>query len=429
MSDSDTQPLLRILTAITFIPSLPLCITHGVLSHNPIPAVGLAPMALSAGYSVLLLTYRRRSKRKQNHRRSIGHAEEDNDLESVRNGGEEEEAGIISTTEPLIEGGGGGGGGGGAEDPEYPASERSQAEQTPNDAWEEEAKEQKIPLYAHTIFIFLVDTILAAGVMVVLVFTWINTQKGRTGITNPVLGGKLAMLAAYATIPLLANFLIHTYLALRGFAIGLALYPLIQYGAWHTLPPDCPNCSSRLRPASRPKIPWYDYVSRPKNLGIRRPSFKAPRWWSERQQRRTVVDVVGGAGSVDEDATTARLFVRNDNDLESVSHLGDEGVVAVAERYRDEPEDDVDEDAEVRSYRDDEREGEENDRQEREQEGQEQSKKQTEDLLEVQKADEQEEGQQGSSEQQQQREQDNDARSERLERIESRDRALTPALI
>lgn len=378
-------------------------------------------MALSAGYSVLLLTYRRHSKRRQNHRRSIGHAEEDNDLESVRN---EDETGI-SSAEPLIEGG--------AEEPGYAASERSQAEQTP--VWEEEAEEKKTPLYAHTIFIFFVDSILAAGVMVVLVFTWINTQKGRTGITNPVLGGKLAMLAAYATIPLLANFLIHTYLALRGFAIGLALYPLIQYGAWHTLPPDCPNCSSRLRPATRPKIPWYDFVSRPKNLSLR-PTFKAPKWWSNRQQRRTVVDVVG-AGDVDDDAT-ARLFVRND-DLESVSHLG-EGVVA-AERYRDEP--DADENAEVqsveaRSYRD-EPENEDNDRQEREQEGhqdeqregeQEQPKEQTEDLLQMQKEAEQDEGQQQASEQQQpQREQDNDARSERLERIESRDRALTPALI
>ncbi|KAJ4414240.1 hypothetical protein N0V85_003235 [Neurospora sp. IMI 360204] len=420
MSDSDTQPLLRILTAITFIPSLPLCITHGVLSNNPIPAVGLVPMALSAGYSVLLLTYRRRSKRKQNNRRSIGHDEEDNDLESVRNG---EEAGIGSR-EPLIEGE--------AEEPEYPASERSQAEQTP--AWEEEAEEKKTPLYAHTIFIFFVDSILAAGVMVVLVFTWINTQKGRTGITNPVLGGKLAMLAAYATIPLLASFLIHTYLALRGFAIGLALYPLIQYAAWHTLPPDCPNCSSRLRPASRPKIPWYDFVSRPRNLSLR-PTFKAPKWWSNRQQRRTLVDVVG-AGDVDDDAT-ARLFVRND-DLESVSHLG-EGVVAV-ERYRDEP--DADEDAEVEnvettSYRD-EPEGEDDDRQEREQEGQpegqgeeeqEQQKGQTEDLLQVQPEPQQEEDGQQQQPEQQQQEGDNDARSERLERIESRDRALTPALL
>ncbi|EAA28942.1 hypothetical protein GE21DRAFT_7084 [Neurospora crassa] len=410
MSDSDTQPLLRILTAITFIPSLPLCIIHGVLSQNPIPAVGLAPMALSAGYSVLLLTYRRRSKRKQNNRRSIGHAEEDNDLESVRNG---DEAGI-SSSQPLIEGG--------AEEPEYAASERSQAEQTP--AWEEEAKEKKTPLYAHTIFIFLVDSILAAGVMVVLVFTWINTQKGRTGITNPVLGGKLAMLAAYATIPLLANFLIHTYLALRGFAIGLALYPLVQYAAWHTLPPNCPNCSSRLRPTSRPKIPWYDFVSRPRNL-CARPTFKAPKWWSNRQQRRTVVDVVSADG-VDDDAT-ARLFVRND-DLESVSHLG-EGVLAV-ERYRDEP--DVDEDAgvenvETRSYRD-EPEGEDNDHQEREQEGQpegqgeegqEQQKGQTEDLLQAQL-----EGQQEEDGQQQQQEQDNDARSERLERIGSHDQVL-----
>ena len=223
--------------------------------------------------------------------------------------------------------------------------------------------------------------------------------------------------------------LIHTYLALRGFAIGLALYPLIQYGAWHTIPPDCPNCSSRLRPASRPKIPWYDFVSRPRGLSLR-PTLKAPKWWSDRQQRRTAVDVVG-AGHVDDDAT-ARLFVRND-DLESVSHLG-EDVVAV-ERYMDEPdahEDAEVEDVETRSYRD-EPEGEDNDRQEREQEDhadeqdeQEQQKDQTEDLLQPE-AHQEDEGQQQSE--QQQEEQDNDARSERLERTESRDRALTPALI
>lgn len=139
-----------------------------------------------------------------------------------------------------------------------------------------------------------------------------------------------------------------------------------------------------------------------------------------------------GADGVDDDAT-ARLFVRND-DLESVSHLG-EGVLA-ADRYRDEP--DADEDAgvenvETRSYRD-ESEGEDNDHQEREQEGQpegqgeegqEQQKGQTEDLLQAQPEGQQEEdGQQQQQPEQQQQEQDNDARSERLERIGSHDQVL-----
>lgn len=140
-----------------------------------------------------------------------------------------------------------------------------------------------------------------------------------------------------------------------------------------------------------------------------------------------------GTGDVDDDAT-ARLFVRND-DLESVSHLG-EGVLAV-ERYRDEP--DADEDAraenvETRSYRD-EPEGEDNDHQEREQEGQpeeqgeegqEQQKGQTEDLLQAQsKGQQEEDGQQQQQQpEQQQQEQDDDARSERLERIGSHDQVL-----
>jgi hypothetical protein len=51
----------------------------------------------------------------------------------------------------------------------------------------------------HRILVFVVDVILAAGLMVVLVFTWIRT--GHKGSKRP----ELAMLAAYSTMPLLAN--------------------------------------------------------------------------------------------------------------------------------------------------------------------------------------------------------------------------------
>lgn len=51
----------------------------------------------------------------------------------------------------------------------------------------------------HRILVFVVDVILAASLMVVLVFTWIRTGNG--GDRRP----KLAMLAAYSTIPLLVN--------------------------------------------------------------------------------------------------------------------------------------------------------------------------------------------------------------------------------
>jgi hypothetical protein len=51
----------------------------------------------------------------------------------------------------------------------------------------------------HRISVFVMDVVLAAGLMVVLVFTWIRT--GRAGDRRP----ELAMLAAYSTVPLLVN--------------------------------------------------------------------------------------------------------------------------------------------------------------------------------------------------------------------------------
>ncbi|KAH6850471.1 hypothetical protein B0I37DRAFT_371706 [Chaetomium sp. MPI-CAGE-AT-0009] len=103
--------------------------------------------------------------------------------------------------------------------------------------------------------------------MVVLVFTWIRT--GRQGDMRP----ELAMLAAYCTMPLLANFLIHSYLAARELVAGLAVPGLVEYTAWRVVPADCPHCGHRLRPDSLPPIPWYETVSRPK---VSLPQIKPP---------------------------------------------------------------------------------------------------------------------------------------------------------
>jgi hypothetical protein len=51
----------------------------------------------------------------------------------------------------------------------------------------------------HSVLVFAIDAILAAALMVVLVFTWIRNSTSRRG------GNKMVMLAAYATIPLLVN--------------------------------------------------------------------------------------------------------------------------------------------------------------------------------------------------------------------------------
>lgn len=67
--------------------------------------------------------------------------------------------------------------------------------------------------------------------------------------------------------------LIHLYLAARELVAGLAMPELAQFTAWRAVPPDCPNCGSRLRPDSLPPIPWYESVSAPK---VSLPRISAP---------------------------------------------------------------------------------------------------------------------------------------------------------
>ncbi|KAK8061760.1 hypothetical protein PG994_008126 [Apiospora phragmitis] len=119
---------------------------------------------------------------------------------------------------------------------------------------------------------FFADVVLAAALMVVLVFTWIQTGGS----------AELAMLAAYATIPLLINFFIHLYLAVREFSRGLAIPALIQYLAWQVVPGACPDCGRHLRPESTPAMPWFASTSSPSNPNPSAPpnsffrSFKMP---------------------------------------------------------------------------------------------------------------------------------------------------------
>jgi hypothetical protein len=101
---------LRLTTILSFLPAFPLCLAHGIVSHAPVPAVGLVPLAVSAAVGIALLQRRK---------------------------------------------------------PTHPAA------------------------------ICAADLVLAAGLMVVLVFTWITAPRSHHG--------GLSMLASYATIPLLVN--------------------------------------------------------------------------------------------------------------------------------------------------------------------------------------------------------------------------------
>ncbi|KAK3359491.1 hypothetical protein B0T25DRAFT_472356 [Lasiosphaeria hispida] len=186
----------------SLVPGFALCIAHGVLSRDTVPAVGLAPLAVSAAVGIFFLA----AGPRQQHAHS---------------------------------------------DPDHPPD----LEDTPEDE-DHEARGAVVRFLTHRIVVFFADSILAAALMVVLVFTWV-----RAGDTYR---SDMAMLAGYATLPLLVNFLIHLYLAVREFVIGLGIDGLFRYAAWRAVPADCPQCGFRLRPDSLPTVPWYQSVSAPK---------------------------------------------------------------------------------------------------------------------------------------------------------------------
>ncbi|KAI1105765.1 hypothetical protein F4804DRAFT_111321 [Jackrogersella minutella] len=254
---ADTRTL-RIVTAATFLPAFPLCVAHGVVSSSPAPAVGLVPLAFSAGAGIFLISRqsareRRPTPEPELERGNVG--EEGHEEEQER---EQEQEG---TSQPQEQ-----------SDTAAPAPAPT-------------------PTQTHPILVFAVDTILSAALMVVLVFTWIDSSSGSTN------SAESAMLAAYATIPLLINFLIHLYLAVRELSRGLAIPGLTQYIAWQAVPPDCPDCGHRLRPSGPPRMPWVDEASLPKPSfknarfklpklpKVKAPEWKTPAWFRNRNTR------------------------------------------------------------------------------------------------------------------------------------------------
>ncbi|OAQ83221.1 proteinrelated to nucleosome binding protein [Purpureocillium lilacinum] len=198
---------LRILLAGCFIPAFPLCVAHGVLSSSPVPAVGLVPQAVSVVSSLLLLRVRTAPSRDAEHQ--AGH-------------------GTLANGERAHDG------------DDHPHDEEH------DDEDDDEPRHVLRETLSNPIVVFLFDVLLAASYMIVLVFTWISPSRSPS----------LSMLAAYATIPLLTSFFGHLFLALRALYDGLAVRGLVRYVAWRAVPPDCPHCSARLRPAQLPEFPW-----------------------------------------------------------------------------------------------------------------------------------------------------------------------------
>lgn len=125
---------LRIFVALLFIPAFPLCLVSGILSHHPVPALGLLPQFFSIVAAVIVVGLHR-----------------------------------------------------------TPSGDDGEAE-------DRQGSQQKYSIrdiITHPLAVFWYDVLLAAGYMIVLVYTWITTSQRRsTG---------LSMLAAYATMPLLAS--------------------------------------------------------------------------------------------------------------------------------------------------------------------------------------------------------------------------------
>lgn len=108
---------LRLASITSFLLAFPLCLVHGVLSHDPVPAVGLVPLSSSAAAALFFL---RRSRHRP---------------------GRSDDEGIRETAERT------------SEETEDPAARRP-------------------------IIVFLADVAHCVALILVLVFTWIQ-QRGR----------------------------------------------------------------------------------------------------------------------------------------------------------------------------------------------------------------------------------------------------------
>jgi hypothetical protein len=182
------SPFLRKAAILSYLPALPLCITHGALAHDALPALGLIPLFFSAAASLFLLLRARPTgggKRKVKVRWT------------GRDGGRDDLEGLLRV--------GGRGGdedeGGGDEEGEGAEGRLAPDEEEEDDDGDRDGEEGTSVL-THRILVFVVDVILAAALMVVLVFTWIRTGSHWMW---PGPRPELVMLAAYSTMPLLVS--------------------------------------------------------------------------------------------------------------------------------------------------------------------------------------------------------------------------------
>ncbi|KAK4191328.1 hypothetical protein QBC35DRAFT_487937 [Podospora australis] len=252
------QRPLRTITILNFIPAFPLCIAHGALSHKPFPAVGLIPLFFSAVLGVLIIPSPCNPRQVQH-----DHEHDGSDRGLLTPDLEEQQASGTSDDNES--------------QPGESSSLLGRQRMNKRKQTRQKKRDRSCTSDETGFLIFFLDVSLAGGLFAILVLTWLHTT---TATRDRELNGALGMLAAYATIPLLVNFVIHLYLAIREFIAGLALHGFVQYAAWQTLPPDCPHCGERLRPDSTPSLPWFESLWTPRLPSlpkVRFPSISLPR--------------------------------------------------------------------------------------------------------------------------------------------------------
>ncbi|KAK0652794.1 hypothetical protein B0T16DRAFT_387997 [Cercophora newfieldiana] len=211
---------LRTVLAVSLVPGFGLLIAAGAVSHHVVPAIGLVPLFFSAVFSLALLNssdYQQTGSARSSPIRPHAHANDGG--ESHLRPGPEEQSSTFEKRHPIL--------------------------------------------------VFLADVIFATSLMVVLVFTWISMSWSWRW------GGSSTVLATYATMPLLTNFFIHAWLAIREFTVGTGLATLLNRIRFRGIPADCPSCGVNIRPATPPTPPWFDSVSAP-SLTFRQVSFSVP---------------------------------------------------------------------------------------------------------------------------------------------------------
>lgn len=255
---------LRIISVLSLLPGFGLLVASAVICQRIVPAIGLLPLFFSSGFGLLLLlTGSEQSATARPRSRN------DDGGESLRPGPEEREA------------------------------SRGLGER-------------------HPILVFLADVILATSLMIVLVFTFIRVAW---------YGGADAVLVAYATMPLLLNFFIHTGLALQELFIGTGLAELAFRVRYQGIPVDCPGCGTNIRPSTPLTPPWFQSVSVPKI--------------SYRQIRAGVPVILDRARGIGRDwATPARARGEAGHEGESLI-ANQEGVETGHGVYRDSYDDDA----------------------------------------------------------------------------------------